>query len=135
MSGLKLVKLSYLVYSTDWNNICFHMTCLLSTYWRLLPPELFIFTNHAVKQKKLLLISKFLSPPSPLCYNSSTRFPELVRPLFLTSGLFFVLSLWPLNWIFWHRQFLTIYNGSDSFPYFLKFLNIFCMCWTKHLVY
>ena len=38
------------------------------------------------------LVFKFLSPPSTLCYNSATRFPELVRPLFLLLDDFFVLT-------------------------------------------
>ena len=70
-------------------------------------PELFIFTNNSVKHKKtkikvcletllknslswntvswgnLSWFLSFLSPPLTPCYNSSARFPELVRPAFL----------------------------------------------------
>ena len=61
--------------------------------------------------------SKILSPP--LTLYSTTKCPELVRPLFPTSGWLFVLSLWPLN-------------GSNSFS---SFFNAFFMCWIKDFVY
>ena len=50
--------------------------------------------------------------PSLISWISKTTFP---------TGWFFAISLWPLNGIFWHTQFLNIYNGSDSFPGFLNF--------------
>ena len=74
----------------------------------------------------------YLSPPSSLCYKSSTRYSELVTSVFPISEWFFALSLWPLKWRFWHTQFHTIYNGSNNFT---DFQNIFLMCWIKHFVY
>ena len=71
--------------------------------------------------------SRFLYHPCTLYCNTSLRYPELVRSLFPTSGLFFALSLCPLDGIFWNTQFHIFYNESDSFPYFLNFvfLNLF----------
>ena len=62
--------------------------------------------------------SSFLSPPSTLCYNSSTRYPELVRSLFSTSRLFFATILWSLSGIFWRTKFHSICSRSDSFLVF-----------------
>ena len=101
---LKLVKLSYLVGSVDRKNISFHMTCLLPTYWRLLPlsylysptmlKSINITTNiaacleilHTHTKKNLRwnniswgILNLVFTP----YYNSSARYSELVRPLFL----------------------------------------------------
>ena len=65
--------------------------------------------------------SRFLFPPLTLYYNSLKGFPELIRPIFLFMDDF-VLSLWSLNGIFCHIEFLRICNESESF---LGFLNVF----------
>ena len=52
--------------------------------------------------------SRVLSPPLSLHINSSIKFPELVRPLFPTSGWSFVPSLWFLNGIFWHPHSFSV---------------------------
>ena len=48
---LKLVKLSYLVGSVDQKNKIFPHDLLVANILKAPVPELFIFTNHAVKQK------------------------------------------------------------------------------------
>ena len=66
--------------------------------------------------------SRFLSPPWTLCYNTSSRFPELVRSLFPTSGLLldhFLLCPRNISMEYFDAQFHSIYNGSDCFPCFL----------------
>ena len=141
------------------------MTCLLPTYWTVLPLIYFAYTNHTVKRKKPWLInitayleipqkqtnknlnwsnkiwgihgpfwtwfSRFLFPPSTLCHKSSTRFPKLVRSLSANSASFPAMSLWPLNGIFWSKQFHSIHNGNDSPTGFLNaslFFSIFSLC-------
>ena len=47
------------------------------------------------------------------------------------SASFFTLSLWPLNGIFWIKQFHGIYNGSENLPSFLNtslVSSIFSLC-------
>ena len=50
-SGLKLVKLSYLVASVALNNVSQEL--LAANKWNTAAPEFFTFTNHALKHKKL----------------------------------------------------------------------------------
>ena len=52
-SGLKLVKLSYLARSAGRKNIFPH-DFLVANIVNTAAPELFIFTNHAVKNKKTI---------------------------------------------------------------------------------
>ena len=108
-------------------------------------PELFIFTNNSVKHKKtkikvcletllknslswntvswgnLSWFLSFLSPPLTPCYNSSARFPELVRPLFLLLDHFCAV-LWSLNGVFWQTHSLLVSTiGVMVFLVFLIF--------------
>ena len=96
-----------MVGSVDWKNIFLH-DLLVASLLNTAAPKLFIFTNHAVKHKKLQLIPKFalkyvknkakksinwnnvmrhseagFKGFAPSCSNNSTRFVELVRPIFL----------------------------------------------------
>ena len=134
--------------------VCFQMACLLSTYWAVLSlshavkhkkPWLINITVYFKiprKQQKILnwnnktwgiqrafwtWFLKFLSPTSTLCYNSCSRFPKLVRSLFINSGSFFALSLWALPGIFWRTQFHSTYNESNSFPGFLNTSLVFAI--------
>ena len=98
-SGLKLVKLSYLVGSVDRKNI---------------------FPNDLIVANILITAAPSLNP----CYNSSTIFPELVRPLSQLLDDFLCCPCY-LSMAYFNTQFPSIYNGSDSFP---GFLNIFITC-------
>ena len=74
-----------------------------------------------------MLVFKVLPPPPPLipCYNSSARFPQLVRPLSLLLDNFLCCPC-DQSMEYFDKQFVSIYNGSDSFPGFLNvFLNVF----------
>ena len=51
---------------------------------------------------------RFLSRLFTLCFSSSRRLLDLLRPRFPNSGLFFVLCLWPFNGMFWHTLLLSI---------------------------
>ena len=54
-------------------------------------------------------------------FYSILWFYTIVLPsLSAISASFLTLSLWPLNGIFWIKQFHSIFNGSDSV---LSFLN------------
>ena len=103
-SGLKLVKLSYLV-GRGWSKKhIFPHDLLVTNISNTADPELFIFTNHAAKHKQIntvvyheilqkqntrnisreiLRFSRLLFPPLTLRYNSLTRFPEF--PASVTS--------------------------------------------------
>ena len=118
-------------------------------------PELFIFTIHALKNKKTITnchsllwnntkikqkksklkqcimrhseaVFQGLYPRSTICYNSTTIFTELVRPIFLLLDDFLCCPC-DLPIEYFDTQLLR-----DSFP---GFINIFFLCWIKHLVY
>ena len=58
-------------------------------------------------------------------------YAKTLLSLSANSASFFTLYLWPLNGIFWMIQFHSIYNGSDSLPYFLNtswISSIFSLC-------
>lgn len=76
-----------------------------------------------------IVLKRFIPSPETIFTNSSTRFIDLLRPLFPTSGWFFVLPLWK---ILRPTLFYSVYNGSNIFP---SILNTFFMFWIKHFVY
>ena len=128
------------------------MTCLLPIYWRLLPLRYLYLLKPCCKTWKTILSDikvclKILQNKTKnlswnniswgilkLVFKVFAPFPwhkisRISKIAFPTSGWFLVLFLWLFNGIFWQAH--NIYNGSDGFP---GFLNIFFMCWIKHLV-
>ena len=127
-SGLELVKLSYLddyadrkTYISTWLTCCQHIKhrCpwVIYTYqpccktWKNITNEYCHLPWNTTKANQKTLnrsnilwswFSRFLVPPSTLSYNSSKRFPELVKSIFMLLDNFLGLSLWSLNGIFWH---------------------------------
>ena len=74
--------------------------------------------------------SRFLSPPSTLCYKSSTRFPELVRPLFLLLVNFLCCPCYLSMKHFYtqkHTQSFLVYIKGMGMMVLLVFL-IFSLC-------
>ena len=159
---------SYLVGSVDRKNIFLH-DLLVANLLNTAAPELFIFTNHAVKHKKLQLIPKFalkyvknkakksinwnsvmrhseavFKGFAPSRSNNSTRFVELVRPIFLLLDHFLCcpcdLSMEYIDTqhthTYTHTHTPCVYlpwdNGSDGFP---GLLYIFFIGWIKHFIW
>ena len=142
---------SYVVGSVDWKNIFLH-DLLVANLLNTAAPELFIFTNHAVKHKKLQLIPKFalkyvknkakksinwnsvmrhseavFKGFAPSRSNNSTRFVELVRPIFLLLDHFLCcpcdLSMEYIDTqhthTYTHTHHVCIYHGTMGVMVFL----------------
>ena len=64
-------------------------------------------------------------------YSLLSLYAIILPWLSANSASFFTLSLWPLNGIFWIKQFHGIYNGSENLPSFLNtslVSSIFSLC-------